>query len=78
MNFTPVFVVTLQDVIGFSLLGLILLVAIIYSMFNWIKQSLCKHNQGVWENGLSLDCTCKKCGKDLGFVGSYKERYNIK
>jgi hypothetical protein len=77
IDFTPVFVVTLQDVIGLTLIGVIAIVIIALGLKTWIKQTLCKHDGGVGEN-MACEATCRKCGKNLGFIGSYKERYGIK
>ena len=70
---TPIFVVTLQDVIGLTLLGIMLLFWIGYYSKIAIKQALCKHNEGVNETR-SCDAICRKCGKDLGFIGSWREQ----
>lgn len=77
MNFNPVFVVTLQDVIGLSLFAIFFLLIIGFSFVNWVKQTICKHDGGVGET-MACHAICRKCGKDLGFIGSYKERYGIK
>jgi hypothetical protein len=68
----PVFVVTLQDVIGLGLLGLILTAIAVYSLYVWIKQTLCKHKK-VYE-GIGLDAICSDCGKNLGFIGTWREK----
>ena len=56
---TPIFVVTLQDVIGLTLLGIVLLFWIGYYSKIAIKQVLCKHNEGVNETR-SCDAICRK------------------
>lgn len=77
MNFEPVFVVTLQDIIGLGLFAILFVVFGFMFIKTWIKQSLCKHNGSVGEN-MACEAICRKCGKNLGFIGSYKKRYGIK
>ena len=73
MNFNPVFVVTLQDVIGLSLLGLMLFAVMVYCLYSWFKQAICKHKR-VYEN-MACHAICSDCRKDLGFIGTWREEH---
>jgi hypothetical protein len=69
---TPVFVITFGDV--FSLIALavfLLVVGFVYAKQAW-KQSRCKHDGGVSET-MACDAICKQCGKNLGFIGKWRE-----
>lgn len=63
------FVFTPRDIF----MGVLLLVAfilIIYADFSyWLKQQRCAHDDGVNET-MACDAVCRKCGKNLGFIGS--------
>jgi len=69
---TPVFVMTLSDVIGLIAIAVFLLVVgFVYAKQAW-KKSRCKHDSGVIET-TACDAICKKCGKNLGFIGKWRE-----
>lgn len=38
----------------------------------WVEQKLCKHDKGVSETR-SCDAICRGCGKNLGFIGTWRE-----
>lgn len=65
----PFFVITLHDIINVIVLTVIISIFLIVFGIKWIDQKLCKHNGGVSENS-SCDAICKKCGKNLGFIGN--------
>lgn len=69
---TPVFVITFGDVFGMIALAIFLLVAgYFYAKEAW-KQSRCKHDGGVNET-MACNAICKKCGKNLGFIGNWRK-----
>lgn len=37
------------------------------------NQTKCKHDQGV-EETRACDAVCRKCGKNLGFIGAWREK----
>jgi len=69
---TPVFVITFGDVFGLIALAVFLLVFVfVYGKQAW-KQSRCKHDGGVNET-MACDAICRQCGKNLGFIGKWRE-----
>lgn len=66
-----VFVVTFGDVVAVVVVCIGLLVAAIATARSWMRQSRCKHDGGVNETQ-ACDAICRKCGKNLGFIGSIK------
>jgi hypothetical protein len=38
-----------------------------------LRQSRCKHDAGVSETS-ACDAICRKCGKNLGFIGTWREK----
>ena len=69
---TPVFVTTFSDVlILIALVIFLFFVCAFYAKQAW-KQSRCKHDGGVSET-MACDAICKQCGKNLGFIGKWRE-----
>lgn len=56
--------------IGLLLFALVMLFFWIGSAFNEWK---CKHQSGVTETS-ACDAICVQCGKNLGFIGTWRER----
>jgi hypothetical protein len=67
-----IFVWTLGDVIGCIALALTLLIFGSFALMNMYEQWKCKHDGGVNETQ-ACDAICKKCGKNLGFIGNYRK-----
>lgn len=63
---STVFVVTLQDVIALSILGIFFGAMLIWLALTLIRQAFCKHKD-TQENFRNLHTICRKCDKDLGF-----------
>lgn len=61
------FIFTIRDI----LLTLIIIAVILWFLFVAANEYLCKHKD-TWVSGLSHDEICRKCGKNLGFVGRAK------
>ena len=38
-----------------------------------LRQALCRHDGRVWENG-ACDAICRECGKNLGFIGTWRAK----
>jgi hypothetical protein len=74
---TPFFIVTLGDVFGIVLFLLLAVAAGLVLFWHTAKQFLCRHDQGVTET-MSCDAVCKKCGKNLGFIGKRRDRESTK
>lgn len=66
------FVWTISEVIGLVINGLIWSAVIGIVLFRVIRQARCRHTK-VFENG-SCDAICRQCGKNLGFIGAWRER----
>lgn len=66
------FIWTLNDIIWIVVVSIIIVVTIILSALRWIKQTKCSH-KNVFENG-ACDAICRDCGKNLGFIGTWKKR----
>lgn len=63
------FVFTLTEIIVVCIVLFMALHVMYISLKNYIKQSRCKHDGGIRET-MSCDAICKKCGKNLGFIGT--------
>ena len=72
MSMLPVFVITLGDVVGLSLLALILVVGAVWLLVRCVQVRLCKHDQGVGETQ-ACDAICNKCGANLGFIDDWRK-----
>lgn len=68
---TPVFVMTLGDVIGLSVLALFIVGSIIYGIYLWFRRNLCSHdwreddrckNAPSVRGKIFLHWDCRKCG----------------
>lgn len=68
-----IFVWTLSDVLYVVVGGLLLGAWVLVSIAEWLQQSRCKHDGGVNETQ-ACDAICRKCGKNLGFIGSWRKR----
>jgi len=53
------------------MLGMFTIFAI-FSIKTAIKQARCKHDGGYNETR-ACDAICRKCGKNLGFIGNYRK-----
>lgn len=66
------FIFTLSDVLYVAVGGALLTVLVFISIANRCRQLLCKHDGGVNETQ-ACEAICRKCGKNLGFIGSWRE-----
>lgn len=67
----PLFIVTPSDVVALVVVACIVVTAVVGLVVTLAKQALCKHSR-VFENR-ACDVVCRKCGKNLGFIGSYRK-----
>lgn len=72
----PVFVFTFQDAMGLAVLAVIILWVLLSALWDWVKQSFCKHDD-FYENR-ACHAICRKCGKDLGFIQPWRDAKNKK
>ena len=63
---------TFGNIVTIIIVSIILLLVIIASIKTSIKQRFCKHEK-TFENS-ACDVICVKCGKNLGFIGSYNSK----
>lgn len=66
------FIWTISDLIGCAFVSLILVVLSVKQASEWIKQRRCNH-ESVRET-MACDAICNKCGKNLGFIGSWRKK----
>lgn len=69
---TPVFVVTIEDILGLLVLSIILIMWLWHYIPLKIKQMRCKHDAGYSETR-ACDAICRACGKNLGFIGNLRK-----
>lgn len=71
---TPVFVMTLSDIIGLSLFAIFTVGAVAYGIFYLLRQRFCSHDwrednrapRGMYCSGpIFLHWDCRKCGKTV-------------
>ena len=67
------FIITINDIIGLSLMVALFLFMLIYGLTIYIQQARCRHGKGYNETR-SCDAICRKCGKNLGFIGALREK----
>jgi hypothetical protein len=68
-----IFVWTLGDVIGLLVVGIVAILFALIFIADRVKQLLCKHDGGYGET-MACDAICRKCGKNLGFIGNFRGR----
>lgn len=66
-----IFVWTLKDVLYVAVGGLLIGAWVLISLADRWKQLQCKHDGGVNETR-ACDAICRKCGKNLGFIGNWR------
>jgi hypothetical protein len=62
---------TTGDVISVALAAIFLILLFALWVPVWIKQARCKHDGSIGETQ-ACDAVCHKCGKNLGFIGSWE------
>jgi len=67
-----IFVWTLGDVLVLSALSLFIVFALFAFIVDRTKQAFCKHDGGVNETR-ACNAICRKCGKNLGFIGRWRD-----
>lgn len=67
------FVITFSEVLGLMLFVFVLVIVIVASIKTAAKQFLCSHDAGVNETQ-ACDAICRKCGANLGFIGTWRKQ----
>ena len=70
---STMFILTASDIFALSIGMLVLVYLVISTIKIIIKQAHCKHDGGVNETR-ACDAICRKCGKNLGFIGTWRSR----
>ena len=63
------FIYTIVDVFSVIIISLI----VIWEVTRRITEARCKHDGGVNETS-ACDAICRKCGKNLGFIGNWRDK----
>lgn len=71
-----VFVISIGDIM--AALFFLFLASIMGKVYfdHWNEQRKCRHDSGVIETQ-ACDAICKKCGKNLGFIGEWRAKHGM-
>ena len=69
---SQIFVWTLRDVLFVAMLLSALLVVFCMWVTTAFREWRCPHTSGVNETS-ACDAICRRCGKNLGFIGTWRE-----
>lgn len=67
------FIYTIGDILALVFFLLSIASITIFGLIQWFKQSRCKHDGGV-NKTRACDAICRKCGKNLGFIGNMRDK----
>lgn len=67
------FIWTIGNVLEALNIGGVLVRCLSISISEWVRQTSCKHDEGVTETS-ACDTICRSCGKNLGFIGTRREK----
>ena len=67
------FVITFSEIMGVIVVLFVVTIIPALHIINWLKYRNCKHDGGVNETS-SCDAICRKCYKNLGFIGAWREK----
>lgn len=65
------FVYTIGDIAGIAFLLLMLVIAAFGAIERYARQAFCKHEK--YFETMACDAVCRKCNKNLGFIGRVQE-----
>jgi hypothetical protein len=68
--------ISLGDIVASIILTSIILYVMLSVFISWANTWFCKHEE-VRET-MSCDAICIKCGKNLGFIGVWREQHGVK
>jgi hypothetical protein len=66
------FVYTLNDIVVYGSLAIIVLIGAIMTIRTAVKQRFCPHD--TYRETMQCNAICRNCGKDLGFIQPWRER----
>jgi hypothetical protein len=67
------FVWTFSDIVTIITIAIAVLLTMGFALKAYVKQSFCKHDGRVRET-MACDVICIKCGKNLGFIGTWRKK----
>lgn len=67
------FIWTISDVLGLTVLGVIIIVYLYQTLSKIYRYTKCSHDGKLYETQ-ACDAICSKCGKNLGFIGNLKRK----
>ena len=67
------FIYTIGDILNVLAIVLSIASSIIIGVVQWRKESRCKHDGGYNETQ-KCDAICRRCGKNLGFIGKLRDK----
>lgn len=67
------FVITFSEVLAAVVVVIFTTILLVIEFRSWLKQRRCKHDGGVNETQ-ACDAICRKCLKNLGFIGTWREK----
>ena len=70
------FVWTFSDAVAIVVVLAFALVFGFLWIMTFVEQALCSHDRGVTETQ-ACDAICRKCGKNLGFIGAWREKNKV-
>lgn len=62
-----------QHLANLIVVAFVIVAMVLVSLPKMIRQALCKHNGPVHEN-MACHAICRRCDKDLGFIGTWRAR----
>lgn len=68
-----IFVWTFGDVLSLAIAAFVAFIFACASGLKWLEQRVCKHDGGIGETQ-ACDAICHKCGKNLGFIGTWRDK----
>jgi len=68
------FIWTIGDAITTVIFAVFCIIALYVAIAGWIRQARYKHDGGVNETQ-TCDAICRQCGKNMGFIGTWREKH---
>jgi hypothetical protein len=68
------FVWTFGDVVGVVAAVVVAATFATIALKQWVTSAICKHDGAVDET-MACDAICRKCGKNLGFIGAWRDAH---
>ena len=69
------FIYSIETILTVLLIAVIILFYLFAGLRNWFKYRNCEH-KSVNETS-ACDAICKHCGKNLGFIGKWREKNKV-